>query len=196
MLYKNPNYIFLKPAHSITTLALQQFCKGENQALSLLYKAWLPELYLVAYRYVQSPQEAEDVVADCFEKIFTMPTKKRRQKFIEEEINLKALLLVMAKNKSLDVIKTKNNRNRIVDGIKKLLPSLGVNEVTQTLTNDNFKALLSCLPEKERQIITLSTEGFSTKEIGEQLNLSEKTIANLLSMARKKVKNLWETFME
>jgi len=176
----------LKPTPSITIVALQQFCQGENQALSLLYKAWLPELYLVAYRYAGSQEEAEDVVADCFEKIFAMPTKKRQQKFIEEEINLKALLLVMVKNKSLDVIKTKNNRNRIVDGIKKLLPSLGVNEVTQTLTNDNFKALLTCLPEKERQIITLSTEGFSTKEIGEQLDLSEKNNCQLAFNGTKK----------
>ena len=186
----------MKPTHSITTLALQQFCKGENHALSTLYKAWVPELYLVAYRYVQSQQEAEDVVADCFEKIFAMPTKKRHQKFIEEEINIKALLLVMVKNKSLDVIKTKNTRNRILDGIKKLFPIEVFNGAKQTLTDENFKALLSCLPEKEKQIITLSIEGFSNTEIGKQLNLSEKTIANLLSMARKKVKNLWATFME
>lgn len=186
----------MKPTHSITTIALQQFCNGENQALSTLYKAWLPELYLVAFRYVQSQQEAEDVVADCFEKIFAMTTKKRHQKFIEEEINIKALLLVMVKNKSLDVVKTKNTRNRIIDGIKKFLPIDVFNGAKQTLTDDNFIALLICLPEKEKQIITLSIEGFSNKEIGKQLNLSEKTIANLLSMARKKVKNLWETFME
>ena len=186
----------MKPTHSITTLALQQFCNGENHALSTLYKAWLSELYLVAYRYVQSQQEAEDVVADCFEKIFAMSPKKRHQKFIEEEINIKALLLVMVKNKSLDVIKTKKNRNRIVEGLKKLLPTDVFNGVKQSLTDDNFNALLTCLPEKEKQIITLSMEGFSNTEIGKQLNLSEKTIANLLSMARKKVKNLWATFME
>lgn len=186
----------MKPTQSITTLALQQFCKGENHALSTLYKAWLPELYLVAYRYVQSQQEAEDVVADCFEKVFAMPTKKRHQKFIDEEINIKALLLVMVKNKSLDVIKTKNTRSRIVDGIKKLLPKEVFNGAKQTLTDDNFKALLNCLPEKEKEILTLSIAGFSNTEIGKQVNLSEKTVANMLSMARKKVKNLWKAFME
>ncbi len=186
----------MKPTQSITTLALQQFCNGENYALSTLYKAWLPELYLVAYRYVQSQQEAEDVVADCFEKVFAMPTKKRHQKFIDEEINIKALLLVMVKNKSLDVIKTKNTRSRIVDGIKKLLPKEVFNGAKQTLPDENFKALLNCIPEKEKEIITLSIAGFSTSEIGKQLHLSEKTVANMLSMARKKVKNLWKTFME
>jgi RNA polymerase sigma-70 factor (ECF subfamily) len=185
----------LKPTQSISTIALQQFCNGENYALSTLYKAWLPELYLVAYRYVQSQQEAEDVVADCFEKVFAMPTKKRRQKFIEE-INIKALMIVMVKNKSLDVIKTKNTRSRIVDGLKKLLQKEVFNGAKQTLTDENFKALLNCLPEKEKEILTLSIAGFSNTEIGKQVNLSEKTVANMLSMARKKVKNLWKAFME
>ena len=125
-----------------------------------------------------------------------MSTKKRHQKFIEEEINIKALLLVMVKNKSLDVIKRKNTRNRILEGIKKFLPTEVFNGVKQTLTDDNFKALLTCLPEKEKQIITLIINGFSNTEIASQLNLSEKTIANMLSMARKKVKELWKAFME
>jgi DNA-directed RNA polymerase specialized sigma24 family protein len=117
---------------------------------------------------VQSQQEAEDVVADCFEKVFAMPIKKRHQKFIEEEINIKALLLVMVKNKSLDVVKTKKTRSRIIDGIKKILPTEVFNGAKQTLTDENFKALLNCLPEKEKEIITLSIAGFSTTEIGKQ----------------------------
>lgn len=186
----------MKSTLSITTSLIQQFCNGENQAFSNLYKAWLPELYLLAYRYVQSQQEAEDVVADCFEKLFAMPQSKRHQKFIVEEINIKALLLVMVKNKSLDVIKTKNNRNRIVDGIKKLLPTIGFNKVTETIIDENFKLLLACLPLKEKTILAMSIEGFSTKDIADKLKLSEKTISNLLSEARKKVKNLWDVFME
>ena len=188
--------MFLNSSPDIVHKSLQQFCKGDNQAISTLYKAWLPQLYLVAYRYVKSQQEAEDVVADCFEKLFKMPPSKRHQKFLEEQINLKALLLVMVKNKCLDVIKTDNNRNRIKEGIRKLLPLVGRNDAEQNLTEENFTNLLDCLPEKEKQIITLSIDGFSNTEIGKQLNLSEKTIANLLSIARKKVKNLWETFME
>lgn len=193
---KNEIHPFLSHLISIYSIALQQFCKGENQALSDLYKKWLPELYLVAYRYVQCEQEAEDVVADCFEKIFAMPITKRQQKFIEEEINIKALLLVMVKNKSLDVIKTKKNRNRILEGMKGFLPTISFNNAKQNLTNDNFKELLNCLPKKEKQILSLSIDGFTNAEIGEQFNLSEKTIANLLAMVRKKVKNLWNTFME
>jgi RNA polymerase sigma factor (sigma-70 family) len=164
--------------------------------LGAIYSTWLPELYLVAFRYVQSEQEAEDVVADCFEKLFLMPITKRHQKFIKDEINLKALLLVMIKNRSLDVIKTKKNRNRILDGLAKYFPKFGLNGSKQTISNENFKSLLSCLPDKEMKVLTLHLEGFNNIEIGIQLAISEKTVANLLSVARKKVKQLWKIFME
>ncbi len=187
---------FLKPNIPIFTTSIQNFCRGDNKALGAIYSAWLPELYLVAFRYVQSEQEAEDVVADCFEKLFLMPITRRHQKFIKDEINLKALLLVMVKNKSLDVIKTKKNRNRIVDGLVKFFPKFGLNGSKQTISNENFKSLLACLPDKEMKVVTLYLEGFTNKEIGIQLEISEKSVANLLSVARKKVKQLWNIFME
>ncbi|WP_297868913.1 sigma-70 family RNA polymerase sigma factor [uncultured Flavobacterium sp.] len=183
------------PLH-ISTITLQQFCKGDNLALGHLYHTFLPKLYLIAYRYVQSQQEAEDVVADCFEKLFKMPIEKRKQKFIEEEIDIKALLIIMVKNRCLDVIKTKNNRNRIAQGIKKLLPVTSFNSVSETITEENFKLLLDCLPQKEKTVLAMNIQGFSNEEIAEQLQLSEKTISNILSMARKKVKELWGLFME
>ena len=186
----------MKQPISITATSLLHFCDGDNKALCAIYSAWLPELYLIALRHVQSEHEAEDVVADCFEKLLKMPIAKRKQKFIVEEINLKALLLVMTKNQSLDVIKTKKNRTRIIDGLAKFIPKFGLNESKQTLTNDNFKMLLTCLPNKEMEILTLHLEGYTNQEIGIKLKLTEKTISNLLSVARKKVKELWKIFME
>ena len=102
----------------------------------------------------------------------------------------------MVKNKALDTIKTEKNRNRIREGIKKLLPSAVRNHAEQHLTEENFKTLLDCLPEKEKRIVLLSMEGYTIEEISKQEHLTEKTISNLLAMARKKVKELWKTFME
>ena len=69
---------FLKLTIPIFTTSLQNFCQGDNKALGAIYSTWLPELYLVAFRYVQSEQEAEDVVADCFEKLFLMPSPNKK----------------------------------------------------------------------------------------------------------------------
>lgn len=189
------NSIILQKSLPLKTASLNHFCKGENQVLANFYNVLVPELYIVAYRYVKSEAEAEDVVADCFEKLLKMPNDLRRQKFVTNKINLKALLLVMVRNQSLDVLKLKKNRLRILEGIKINLPKVATNDSKKTLTKDNFNSLLHCLSEKEKIVLTTVMEGFTKEEIAIQMGLSEKTVANLLSNARKKVKTSWVKFM-
>ena len=160
-----------------------------------MYKLWLPELYLLAYRYTKQQEDAEDIIADCFEKLLLLPVSKRKQKFIEEGIQLKPLLIVMVKNKSLDVIKTKKNRNRIIEGIKHLIPIKTNNASIENLADDNYNQLLSCLPEKESAILNFYIQGFTLQEISRKMNISEKTVSNILALARKKVKKMWWTYI-
>lgn len=177
-------------------LNLVSFCQGDNNALGKLYQQWLPELYLVAFRYLKSSHEAEDVVADCFEKLLMMPVQKRQEKFIENQINIKALMIVIVKNKCLDHLKTNKNRGGIIDKIKNLWPSTTANLANQKFAEENFELLFVCLQDKERVILKLNMDGFSHQEISAQLNISEKTISNTLSISRKKIKELWTVFME
>jgi RNA polymerase sigma factor (sigma-70 family) len=172
------------------------FCNGNNDAIALQFKKWIPEFYVIAYRYLKNQDDAEDVVADCFEKLLQMPLVKRKQKFIGDAINLKALLIVIIKNKCLDQLKTSKNRNRIIDGIKSLWPSSTNNTVKETFSIENFDMMLGCLPEKEQSILKMNLDGFKHSEISEKLNISEKTISNSLSMSRSKIKNMWNVFME
>lgn len=180
---------------TLKTASLNLFCKGENKVLAHFYNVVVSELYVVAYRYVKSETEAEDVVADCFEKLLKMPNDIRWQKFVTNRVNLKGLLLIMVRNQSLDVLKVKKNRSRIIDGIKIDLPKVATNDSKKTLTKDNFNSLLQCLSEKEKIVLTSVMDGFTKEEIAIQMGLSEKTVANLLSKARKKVKTSWVKFM-
>ena len=63
------------------------------------------------------------------------------------------------------------------------------------LINENFNYLLNCLSEKEKIVLNSVMDGFTKKEIAIQMGLSEKTVANLLSNARNKVKLSWVKFM-
>jgi len=185
----------LQNSLTIKTTSLNHFCRGENQVLAHFYNVLVPELYNVAYRFVKSEAEAEDVVADCFEKLLKMPNDVRRRKFVTNRINLKALLLVMVKNQSLDVLKVKKNRYRILEEVTIGLPKLVTNESKIKLVNENFNTLLNCLTDKEKIVLNSVMDGFTKKEIAIQLGLSEKTVANLLSNARNKVKLCWVKFM-
>ena len=172
------------------------FCNGNNDAIALQYKKWIPEFYVIAYRYLKNQDDAEDVVADCFQKLIEMSLEKRKQKFIDDAINLKALLIVVIKNKCLDQLKTSKNRNRIIEGIKILWNTNTNNTAKETFASENFNKMLDCLPKKEQLILKMNLDGYKHSEISEKLNISEKTISNSLSMSRSKIKNVWNVFME
>jgi RNA polymerase sigma-70 factor (ECF subfamily) len=171
------------------------FASGNDQVVAEWYNKWKAELFLVAFHYSRNSEDAEDILSDCFIKLLQMHPKKRTEKFIEQEINVKALLLVMVKNRCLDEIKQRQNRKRIIGEIMHLFNYSSFNKSIDNIDKACFEALCECLPEKERSILLLNIDGFSHQEISVRTGLSEKTISNNLTLARKKVKELWEDFM-
>jgi RNA polymerase sigma-70 factor (ECF subfamily) len=172
-----------------------RFCEGDDQALTIFYIKWLPELYLVAYRYLNNKNDTEDVISECFEKLLKMPTPLRQRKFIEKGISLKALLLVMVKNKCLDHIKINKNRSRILEEIKFTFQNFSKNAADDYFARESVSELMSCLPKQEQTIIELKVKGFDRQEIGKQLNLSPKSVSNSLSKSRTTIKELWKTIL-
>tara|TARA_R100001377_G_C3192921_1_gene111358 strand:+ start:1120 stop:1680 length:561 start_codon:yes stop_codon:yes gene_type:complete len=173
---------------------LIDFCNGNTNTTETLYKRWSPEFYFISYKYLKNKEDAEDIVADTFEKLLNMPLKKRKQKFIEDGIDLKALLIVVVKNKSLDKIKQKNNRRRILVNIKHLIPTTTKNKVWHHFSDDLVESMLLILPEREQQMFKMTLEGYNRKEIANALNLSLKTVSNSLSSSRSKLKDSIDYF--
>lgn len=170
------------------------FCNGDNEAIVKTYKKWVPELYFIAYKYLRNKEDAEDIVSDSFEKLLQMPLAKRKKKFIEEEINLKALLILVVKNKALDKVKVKNNRQRIEDSIRHLFPTKTSNLVWNNISNDLIESLVNFLPKKDQKILKMNMEGYNREEIGKAFNLSLKSVSNSLSYSRKKLKAILDDF--
>jgi RNA polymerase sigma factor (sigma-70 family) len=186
----------LESKKSAFQLNTKLFCRGDNEALARLYKQLLPQLYLIAVNYTKSSQDAEDIVADCFEKLILMSNEKRQEKFIDNKVDIQALLILIVKNKCLDHIKTTKNRIRILDSIKILWPSSTPNLAKQKFVEQNFETLTGFLLEKERQILKLNMDGFTHEEISIKMNISGKTVSNILSISRNKIRELWEVFMK
>jgi RNA polymerase sigma factor (sigma-70 family) len=171
------------------------FSEGDNAVLSIFYSRWKAELYLVAYNYCRNSEDAEDAVSECFAKLLQTSMQQRKVKFVENNIDIKALLLVMVRNRCLDEIKQKNNRQRIMGSILHLFNTTTRNKSYDKIDNESFKNLCTCIPEKERVILLLNIDGYSHQEIALQIGISEKTVSNNLTLARKKIKELWDDFM-
>lgn len=160
------------------------FCNGDDAVVAKIYLEWTSELYLVAYRYLRNKQDAEDVIANLFEKLLHMSLERRKKQLIDDGINLKVLLLVALKNKCLDKLKTEKNRKRILNSIHSLFDNHSRNNIWETYSNEAVEAIIAMLPEQERKIFKMKLDGFDRIETGQSMNLSVKSVSNSLSKSR------------
>ena len=157
--------------------------------LKKIFDTSYSNLVLQALRYVKHAEIAEDVVQDCFIKLWE---KKDELKISG---NITAYLARMVRNKSLDYIK------------KKKLQTTELNETYQagfiaenTLETADLQSkidkTLDNLPEKCRQVFVLSRfEEMSYKEIAAELDISKKTVEAHISKALKSFRTDLKQFL-
>lgn len=148
----------------------------EDPALSFYFKLYAKSLVFFATRLVSDQHEAEDIVADCFVKVW-----ERRKTFQTEE-NIKAFLYISCRNACLDYLrrlKVKslaqqsyfNQREPGDDGI---LNNIITAEVLAILSDE-----ITQLPDNYREVFKLMYFDLKkTDEIAVQLGLSVQTVRN------------------
>lgn len=180
--------IILKSNFINQSSVVYRFCQGENDAMGEVFAQMYAELCFIAFRFVENEKDAEDIVADCFEKLISITTERRNILFIENSIEIKSYLIVMVKHKSLDFLKVKKNRHFLFSAVSSFWRKNDVNEHSSRSENDHILHSLEILTDREKEIMKLSIEGYGIDEIKEKLLISKKTISNTLHAARKKIK--------
>jgi RNA polymerase sigma-70 factor (ECF subfamily) len=167
---------------------INAYCKGNNDSFADLMHEWYKELFFYTFRFVEDEDIAEDIISETIEKMLGLEIEYRQDKFNKQEINLKFYLKLVIKNKCLDYLKIQKNRSKLLERFKKTLLGFAVNE--EKIKNDqkHLVHLLSHLNEKEKKIMLMDIEGYSIKEISQELGLAKKTVSNSLYESRKKLK--------
>lgn len=164
-----------------------EYVNGNNSALGELYNAIFEKLVFRAIYYTKNPETARDIVSELFVSLMEL-NKIERLKRLSETKNVEALLLAVVRNKCLDYLKINAGRLRILENRK-------ANSVTNIHEEiDMVKHLEKCLDElnnDDRVLLNLHLSGFNNHEIGETLQISEKTVRNKLSLSRKRIIKLW-----
>ncbi|AFK03584.1 RNA polymerase, sigma-24 subunit, ECF subfamily [Emticicia oligotrophica DSM 17448] len=137
-------------------------------------------LYRVAYRYVRDRMTAEDLVVDAFLKIFEGAHNLRFDNLRSFEAWMKKIVV----NEALMLLRKQASFQ--------LMPEseaieIGVDDnVLDNISSDEIYQLIAELPDGYRTIFNLfAIEGFSHKEIAEQLGINEGTSKSQLNHARK-----------
>lgn len=136
----------------------------------------------ICIRYVNSVHEAQDVLQESFIRIF----KNINTSKFDSIGQLEAWMVRITVNEALRWIK-KQQKFRTTDIDTAHFVTVSSSESTQA---DDLLRLIRQLPQGYRLVFNLySIEGYSHKEIGELLNISESTSRSQLSRARTILKN-------
>ncbi|MDR2285308.1 MAG: RNA polymerase sigma-70 factor [Sphingobacterium sp.] len=164
---------------------------GDNAAFDILYERFFPLLYIHALRKLQDTQEAKDLVQDTF----TILYQKRAE--VGQLQNFSGYLYISLKNNILNFLEKKNVRSNYLENMDAQQAYSPVeNYVFEKELQTQIEEGIDLLPEKMRLVFELSRyEHLSHKEIGEQLNISDKTvkrqIVNALKIIRSKINFLF-----
>ena len=160
-------------------------CRKHNHvAQQQLYSTYSGKLYALCCRYVKNSAEAEDVLVTAFTKIFTKIDQFKNEGSFEgwiKRIVVNEALTWLRKNRSMYLETDLEKANREPDYA----------QLSDHLQEQDLLNMIRQLPAGYQLVFNLyAIDGYSHKEISEQLNISENTSKSQLSRARTYLQKL------
>lgn len=152
-----------------------------------MYELLAPRFYLVCRRYLKKEEEIEETLTDAFYIIFTKINQ------LKENLAFEGWAKKIVVNQCLLTIRKKKENNLYLDDVS--TQPFAENSNDSFLEEEDLLKLLNYLPEGAKTIFVLyAIEGYSHREIAEQLGISEGTSKSQLNVSRTKLKELIEMY--
>lgn len=170
---------------------IYQFQQGDEQAFRKLYDHFCKKLYWFAYRYVQNREQAEEITADQFVKLWH---KRKDFKTLQDII---CFLKACTRNACLDKIRSRNSKTKqfqqwLLYQMRQEVFIDDIKEVRQEVWNEITKAAMH-LPMGARKVFQLHyIQGMRLGEISVMLNINESTVYNQKFRIVAKLRELFE----
>jgi RNA polymerase sigma-70 factor (family 1) len=163
-----------KQAENDEVVLMESFRNGEDKTLAYFFELHYKSLCYFAVRLTQDTEQAEDIVSECFLKLW-----QTRQEF-KTMPNIKAFLYISCRNACLNYLKHMKRRNtaqelyfgQLQESEDTILFQIIETEVLGILSKE-----IEELPDKCQQVFKMIyLENKKTDEIATELNISVKTV--------------------
>lgn len=152
--------------------------KNSRVAQQALYATYSGKMYSLCCRYVKSSMEAEDVLVTAFTKVF-----EKIDQF-KSEGSFEGWIRRIVVNEALTWLR-KNRAMYLETNLEKADFELDYDKLSDHLETEDLLRMIQQLPTGYQIVFNLyAIDGYSHKEIAEQLNISENTSKSQLSRAR------------
>lgn len=158
---------------------IKRCLNNDPKAQEALYKRYAPTMFGICLRFTRNKMEAEDVLQEGFIKIFTYLKDYRSEGSLEGWMRRTII------NTAINYYKKQSKRFRDMNIDQAEIADYNNENVVDKLSTNELLTLIQDLPNGYRMVFNLSIiEGYTHKEIGEILNISENTSKSQLSRAR------------
>ena len=159
-----------------TSININGLMEGDENAFQTLFIDYYAVLVSFAMKYLEDQEAAEDIVQDVFVKIW-----ETREKLGKID-NLSAYLYQMVRFRSFNYLRAEKIRQ---DATKSFAEELEETEMNEYIKNETFRIVmrtLEDLPPGSRNVFSRALQGYSAKEIADELGIAVETV---------KSKNKW-----
>lgn len=157
---------------------------GGRKYQKLLYERFYGSMMAVCLRYTQDREEARDVMHEGFMKVFNNLHK------FQKGTNLGAWIRRIMINTSIDHYRKTAKRPNLVE-INQAVHETDMQDVVSDMSAKEILKLVQKLSPAYRMVFNLYVvEGYSHKEVGKKLGISEGTSKSNLAKARAKLQNM------
>jgi RNA polymerase sigma-70 factor, ECF subfamily len=171
------------PAQDDSTLLLQ-VQRGEEPAMASLFDRYSKVVYSVALRVLRDPASAEDVLQEVFMQIWRNPDG-----FVATRGSLGGWLAVVARNRSIDMLRRKRPTEQVDDMALASNYNLA-NEAERNSLMEKARTVIHRLPVEQRKTLEMAFfDGLTHSEIaemtGDPLGTVKTRIRSALTSLRK-----------
>ena len=173
---------------------IQGIQSGDKSAFDMLFRSYYSTLVFIASDILRDKPSAEEAVQDVFVKLWKTGST------LSIDTSLSSYLTTMVRNRCIDYLRANERRIKTVSienpDIQIKLHEMGMEasfeeELFPNSLEIAIQQALEKLPPQCRQIFELNRfDGYSPKEIAEQLNISVSTVKTQVARAVQKLKKV------
>ena len=180
----------------ITGSIIIRASEGDIDAFEVIYREYIDFVSNVAYRIVNSREDAEEVTQEVFLNIY------RQLKYFRFESSLKTWIYRITVNSAINYSKKASKHHSEMAGYMDVSERVNTNERAPDKISGEFNekiitTLLDAITPDQRACIVLrSIEGLSYQEIAETLKIPVNTVRSRIKRARETMLSLREEVMK
>jgi len=165
---------------------VQLLQEGNVVAFDSLFEIYSPKLFGFALKYLKNESDSEELVQEVFVQIW------EHHHSLKSDLSFKSYLFTI----TLNLIRKHFNKRAISLRYLESLQNVSETEETQNIHYSNYESILQQItiiiekmPPRRREIFVKSKlEGKSSKEIADELNISDGTVDNQVSEGLKYIR--------